>query len=89
MLFPTFTFILGFLPVTVIVYFLLSERYPQLSRVWLIVASLVFYSWFNWSYFFIIAGSILFNWFFAQMLYCRSSKITLTLGIIGNILLLG
>ena len=89
MLFPTFTFILGFLPVTVIVYFLLSERYPQLSRVWLIIASLVFYSWFNWSYFFIIAGSILFNWFFAQMLYCKSSRITLSLGIIGNILLLG
>jgi len=89
MLFPTFTFILGFLPITVIVYFLLVRKSLLAGRIWLIAASLVFYSWFNWSYFFIIAGSILGNHFFAQMLYRKKSKLIFLTGIIFNVLLLG
>ena len=89
MLFPTFTFMLGFLPLTVLVYFLLAKKNTTASRVWLIGASFVFYSWFNWSYAFILAGSLLMNWFFASLLYRKSSKITLTIGILCNVLLLG
>ena len=89
MLFPTFTFILGFLPVTAIIYFLLAKKSILISRIWLIAASVVFYSWFNWSYGLILAGSVLFNWFFAQWLIRNRSKFILTLGIIGNVLLLG
>lgn len=89
MLFPTFTFILGFLPVTVIVYFLLSGKHPVGSRLWLIAASLVFYSWFNWSYFFIIAGSIIVNYFFAQLLYRKKSMLLFVAGVCCNVLLLG
>lgn len=89
MLFPTFTFMLGFLPLTVIVYFLLSARSREISRLWLIAASFVFYSWFNWSYAFILCGSLLMNWFFAQLLYRNKSKWILAAGIICNVLLLG
>ena len=65
MLFPTFTFLFGFLPLTVIVYFLLSSRSRIASQIWLVLASFVFYSWFNWSYSLILGGSLLMNWFFA------------------------
>ena len=89
MLFPTFTFILGFLPVTVLGYFLLAKKSTILSRIWLLLASFVFYSWFNWSYFLILAGSILMNWFFAQCLLHKRSRLIFILGVICNILLLG
>lgn len=80
MLFPTFTFILGFLPLTVIVYFLLAGKSRMASRFWLILASFVFYSWFNWSYSMILGGSLLMNWFFAQLLYKKQSKLILDEG---------
>ncbi len=89
MLFPTFTFMLGFLPVTAIIYFFLAKRNIRFAHIWLIIASFVFYSWFNWSYGLILAASVLFNWFFAQWLIKNRSKLILTLGIIGNVLLLG
>lgn len=89
MLFPTFTFVLGFLPLAVIVYFLLARRSQPLARWWLIGGSFVFYSWFNWSYFFILAGSILMNRCFALMLVKNRSKLLLALGILCNVLLLG
>ena len=89
MLFPTFTFILGFLPITVLVYYLLASRNRVLSQCWLVGASFVFYSWFNWSYSLILGGSLLMNWAFARLLYKNKSKIILVLGIVCNILLLG
>ncbi|MBR2373706.1 MAG: MBOAT family protein [Lentisphaeria bacterium] len=89
MLFPTFTFILGFLPLTIIVYYLLAEQSHISARIWLIAASFVFYSWFNWSYFFILASSILVNHLFAVMLYRNRSKTVFITGVIFNILLLG
>ena len=89
MLFPSFTFILAFLPLTLLLYYILAKRSRPFARLWLIAASFVFYSWFNWSYSLILAGSILGNWFFASLLYRNRSKLILSAGIIGNILLLG
>ena len=89
MLFPTFTFILVFLPITIIVYYLLAPKSSQIARLWLIGASLVFYSWFNWSYFFILAGSIAMNRIFSIYLEKRKSKTVFILGIFANLLLLG
>ena len=89
MLFPTFTFMFGFLPVTIILYFFLAKRNIKFAHIWLIGASFVFYSWFNPYYGLILAASVLFNWFFAQWLIKNRSKVILALGITGNILLLG
>lgn len=89
MLFPTFTFLTGFLPLTVTVYFLLAAKSRSFSRLWLIAASFVFYSWFNWSYSLILASSLFLNWFFAQLLYKYQSKLLLSAGIFCNVLLLG
>ena len=89
MLFPTFTFMLFFLPLTAVVYFLLGKKSVTLSRLWLVAASFVFYSWFHWSYSLLLAGSILVNHLFAQWLYRNRSKIVLTIGILCNVLVLG
>ncbi|MBR2873596.1 MAG: MBOAT family protein, partial [Lentisphaeria bacterium] len=89
MLFPTFTFILGFLPITVLIFFLLTKKSITLSRIWLLAASFVFYSWFNWSYSLILATSILMNWFFAQLLLRYRSKLIFAAGILCNVALLG
>ena len=89
MLFPSFTFLLGFLPLTVIVYFLLTRWKGSAGRIWLIAASLVFYSWFNPSYGLILGGSVAGNWFFSRMLYRRKSLLLLWIGILCNVFMLG
>ena len=71
MLFPSFTFILAFLPVTAILYFLLGKYSRNAARIWLLAASFVFYSWFNHTYFLILLGSILGNYLFASVLWAR------------------
>ena len=63
MLFNSFEFILFFLPLTVVVYFLLLRRHLTIAaRSWLLFASLCFYSWWNVRYLPLILGSILFNY---------------------------
>jgi alginate O-acetyltransferase complex protein AlgI len=48
MLFNSYVFIGAFLPVTLIVYRLLClTRHPRLPFLWLVVASLFFYGWWN------------------------------------------
>ena len=89
MLFPTFTFMLFFFPLTAIVYFLLGKKSTTASQLFLVLASVVFYSWFHWSYSLLLIGSIFVNHFFAQWLYKNNSKMVLTLGILCNVLALG
>ena len=61
MLFNSFEFILLFLPTVLAVYFLLN-RFSQstAAKIWLVVASLFFYSVFNLNYSILIIGSIIF-----------------------------
>ena len=89
MLFPSFTFVLAFLPLTLLGYFLLGKRSGTAARVWLLCASLVFYSWFNHSYFFIIAGSIVVNYALSQLLWKKQSKLVFIFGALLNIAFLG
>ena len=89
MLFPTFTFMLFFFPLTAIVYFLLGRKNTAASQLFLVLASIVFYSWFHWSYSLLLIGSIFVNHFFAQWLYKNNSKLILTAGILCNVLALG
>lgn len=62
MLFNSYVFLFGFLPVTLGVYYLLG-RLPS-SRpalTWLTSASLFFYGWWNPAYLLLLAASTLFN----------------------------
>lgn len=96
MLFNSFEFILLFLPLTLLVYFvLLRQRLTIAAKSWLLFASLFFYSWWNVKYLPLILGSILFNYTIGGHLaeYDESpkritKKAVFATGIVANIALL-
>jgi D-alanyl-lipoteichoic acid acyltransferase DltB (MBOAT superfamily) len=94
-LFNSYAFLFLFLPVTLIAFFWLRDRFGRvISMHWLVLASFFFYGWWNPAYLLLIALSILFNfglgrWMTARMRAGRESRSLLVLGIAGNLLLLG
>lgn len=95
MIFSSYEFIYIFLPITLIVYFILAKlNNRKIQHQFLIVMSLVFYSWFNISYLWIILFSIIFNYTMAILIdkfnkNYLNKKIIFIIGISGNVLLLG
>jgi alginate O-acetyltransferase complex protein AlgI len=101
MLFNSYEFIFLFLPITFLVYFWLNKkRLTQVSKAWIVFASLFFYSWWNILYLPLILGSVLFNFSIGSSISKNNSlqlplknsiskKMLLSVGIISNILLLG
>ena len=94
MLFNSYTFIFAFLPVTFIMYHVLAKsRYVISSKIFLVLASLFFYSWWNVSYLPILVFSLLFNFYIGEILqkYNDQSrrKATLIFGVVINVVILG
>ncbi len=92
MLFCSYVFVLCFLPVTVAGYFMFLRRSVFFARLFLLIASLVFYGWFNFYYLGILLFSLLFNYGFGRIIFCAPQcrkKFWIWLGIAGNLLLLG
>jgi alginate O-acetyltransferase complex protein AlgI len=97
MLFNSYGFVFLFLPIVFIVYFLLNRyRYTLGSKAWLLLASLVFYGWWNPIYTPLMVGSILFNYSIGRFISQRKrnglslqARYALILGIVGNLILLG
>ncbi|MFC1659732.1 MBOAT family O-acyltransferase [Pseudomonadota bacterium] len=101
MLFNSYIFIFLFLPTVFTGYFfLLSKKLVTGSKIWLVLGSLFFYSWWNISFLPLILSSILYNYATGTFLnkhsldilsskVQRKRKLVLTLGIVFNILLLG
>src|SRR5882672_505706 len=90
MLFNSHEFLLGFLPVVLIVYFLLGRQASSLAAIgFLTTASLFFYGWWNPVYLALLAGSIIFNYAVGRALLARRAKPLLAVGIAGDLLLLG
>ena len=92
MLFNSYVFILAFLPITLAGYYLLGllpEKCPA-NKIFLILASFVFYGWNNPAYVPIIIGSILINYALSQiMLRSEKKTIRLPLMLLGLALNLG
>ncbi|RUM71968.1 MAG: MBOAT family protein [Sulfurovum sp.] len=94
MLFNSYSFIFIFLPISFFGYFFLL-KYRQITgaKVFLVFASLVFYSWWNIAYLPLIIISMLFNYTVGNFLNKKDQKINkkslLILGIIANVSLLG
>lgn len=90
MLFSSLTFLAGFLPL-VIAGTLLLRRFAGTGAIllFLLAASLVFYSWTFPAYLLLLAGSVLANYLIARQLALRPGKVLLWLGIWLNLGLLG
>jgi len=77
MLFNSYVFMLAFLPLTLIIYFLLGKlpERIQLNKVFLVLASFLFYGYNNPNYVPIIVFSILINYVLSQMMLRSEKKI--------------
>jgi len=90
MLFNSFSFILFFLPVTLLGFYFIGKRYNhRLGIYWLVGASLFFYGWWNPVYLCLLLTSILLNYAVGVLLGAKPSKPILFLGISGNLGLIG
>ena len=93
--FNSFEYLFFFLPVSFFLYFYFSRQYKEtIAKLWLVSASLFFYSWWNWIYLPLILTSALFNYFVGTRLLkggagsVINKKGWLTIGIFGNLGLL-
>jgi D-alanyl-lipoteichoic acid acyltransferase DltB (MBOAT superfamily) len=91
-LFNSYSFIFGFLPLTLVGYFALGAINGALPVVWLAAASLVFYAIGGLQFVPLVIVSIAFNYVAGGMLIRRQDtglrRSMLTIGIAGNLLLL-
>jgi D-alanyl-lipoteichoic acid acyltransferase DltB (MBOAT superfamily) len=62
MLFNSISFICVFLPITLLLFFILGGIHQRAAMVWLGIASLVFYSWLGTNYLLLLVVSIIFNY---------------------------
>src|SRR5690606_29672325 len=89
MLFNSMVFIAGFLPVVLLGFILLAgtgrQRY---AAIWLTLASLVFYGWWNPAYVPLLVGSMVVNYLVGGYLLRRPSRSVLVLGVAANVALL-
>jgi alginate O-acetyltransferase complex protein AlgI len=93
-LFNSYVFILGFLPVVFLTYYLLLKlNNKYVAKSFLVLASLYFYSYWNIKYLPLILASIIVNFFLSWLinknLEKKSKKLYLVVGIIFNVILLG
>lgn len=93
MLFNSYEFLLGFLPVTLVGYFAAAQLGPRAGAIWLSVASLFFYGWWAPRYLLLLLMSITANYAcglqLAQMPDRRAAQKLLAAAIVANLLLLG
>lgn len=92
MLFNSQIFIFAFLPIALAVFFTLRRFAPQFAISWIVIASLFFYSYWNWKYLFLILTSIGFNYIVYYLIIDPDQKhrksLLVTLGVVFNLGLL-
>lgn len=93
MLFNSVTFLVLFLPFSLLFYYLLGRVQMHLAKFWLIFVSFLFYGWWNPAFLALLAGSILFNYtcgYLIQVNQVRTkiSSLILAFAIFANLSLL-
>jgi D-alanyl-lipoteichoic acid acyltransferase DltB (MBOAT superfamily) len=85
MLFNSFEFLLVFLPITIALYYFLQyQSWDQAAKGWLLVASLIFYSWWKIEYLPIIITSVIVNYYLGRsIVQTANAKLKLRLLVIG------
>ena len=97
MLFNSTIFLFGFLPATLLLFFVFGRYSVRAARLWLAAASLFFYAWWNPPYLILLAISIIFNYGVGYLLQFRErialplppAKLILVLGLAFNLGFLG
>lgn len=93
MVFSSYEFIFIFLPVTLIIFYILKAcNYLSLAKLFLVCSSLFFYAFWKFEYLFILLSSMLVNFFLANAILKKENQtrqILFFLGIAFNLLLLG
>lgn len=96
MLFNSLPFLLGYLPATLIGFYILGSKSPKLAGTWLAAASLFFYGWWNPEFVTLLLASITFNYgagFIIGRMNQRSQTkyllVLLSIAVTANLLLLG
>ena len=85
---------MAFLPITLILYFLIPERFLKGRNLWLLIASLIFYGWGEPKYILVMLFSIVFNYVMGRLIGKNgsgetSAKALMIICVAGNLLLLG
>jgi alginate O-acetyltransferase complex protein AlgI len=92
MLFNSWPFLLGFFPVVLIGFHLLSRSDRLLPSLWLVSASLFFYGWWNAKFVGLLLGSVVFNYvcgfFISRDVQYRRKLLALIFAIATNLCLL-
>jgi alginate O-acetyltransferase complex protein AlgI len=94
MLFNSYIFIFGYLPVTLAGFFLLGRNSHRLAALWLTAASLFFYGWWNPVFVVLVMASITVNYAFgyaighARLTSEAQAKTVLTVAVVANLGLL-
>ena len=75
MLFNSYIFVFLFFPIVILGYFLLNRfKKFEFAKIFLTVASLYFYGYFNWAYLIIIVSSIIVNYIFSGILLSHKAS---------------
>jgi D-alanyl-lipoteichoic acid acyltransferase DltB (MBOAT superfamily) len=93
LLFNSYTFLLAFLPLVVAGFLLLRRASYRGAVCWLVLASLVYYGWWNPADLWVIGGSCVANFLLGRHLAARrksaAGRVVLGLGVAANLTLLG
>ena len=90
MVFSSYIFIFGFLPATLITFWIVSLFSHRLAKIWLCVASLIFYSWWYIAWLPVLLVSVAFNYLAAHEIIRRAgvgrpTSTLLTVAVTGNV----
>lgn len=93
MLFNSYEFIFGFLPITFLGFFIIGKYSQSSAIIWLSIASLFFYGWWDHHFLPLLLISIFINYGFGTLIKQQNSSVKLknsllTLGIIFNLSLI-
>jgi alginate O-acetyltransferase complex protein AlgI len=92
MLFNSYEFLFAYLPIVFSGYFFLAPKSTKIAALWLAIASLFFYGWWNPTYVALLLFSIGFNflagWLIAPKANTSAGKSILTIAVAANLILL-
>ena len=89
MVFSSFSFLFIFLPITLILYYIIPKKYIKAKNIVLLIMSLLFYTIGEVKYFGIMILSIIVNYLFSIKMNDKNRKILLIISLIFNLGLLG